>query len=367
MSDLSKEPSLPQTPPRALSAERGAKKVLLYDPIGAPTKGSHDEWCLSFLSASIGNLEGWSAEVLSELREPSADSSEFLLLASRSDGRAWPATVVKKDGFIDRLRAMSNWAALSRLGVYGRMPSPSRLIKSPAAKFDVAMKEQWASWWEQAWPSLPVFGTVLQTPRLIVGDENAWAFARPGDHIVAVRGVSPMGLASQLRSVLAARPDRWWDVQVCVGLAWAEAQAQKDGEEWAKDWNALCVAFWEMGEVLFSEGYSFSRGDAPEGMDEASMPNVREFLEPPFCAPDPSGGETFVHRGYARSLVVFAAKAYLPFVPLEEGSWQEPELPGATGARHLPRTGSGVQPKSRSWTPARPKAQRKKKKEPKKK
>jgi hypothetical protein len=232
--------------------------------------------------------------------------------------------------------------------IYGSIPSPSKLIRSPAIDWDVAQKEQWASWWDAVWPQLQTYGSILESPRLLVGDEAAWAYAQPGDLVVAARGISPMGLNQRLRSVLASREARFSRVDVCVGLSWAESQGVEASEYYTNAWNQLCQAFWEMGQTLTAEGYGTFLDGGNVGFG---------FLEPPCCAPGAEGSKlsAIEYRQYARGLVLQAAQAYMTFVPQEPGAWQEPELPNILSPRHIARTGAGVEVKSRTWTPTRAK------------
>lgn len=355
-----REPDLPVVPPKALQSERGARKVLVHDPIGAPSVGSHDEWHAKFVAESCSLLTGWAGEpALKEAPEPGPDATEALLLVARSDGKAWPAGTAKRQDFAEKLRRYAAWAQQGRLWLYGAVPSPSRVLRSPAVDWPVADKEQWASWWDQVWPQLPCYGSVLERPSLYVGDEACWAFAMPGDLVVAARGVSPMGLSERLRSVLASRSGGFANVNVCCGLSWAESQKEESAEYWQARWEELCRAFWSIGETLKSEGYGEESPDMADVYEGTSPPWRACFVEPPHCAPDDLKLAPFVHRDYARSLVCSAAKAYLPFRALEEGSWQEPELPNVVSPRHAAKTGCGVLPKSRSWTPARAKAGKK--------
>lgn len=358
MSITDREPDLPVSPPRAIASIRGAFKLLVHDPVGEPSKGSHDEWHAKFVAESAKLIPGWSGGLaLKETPEPTPDTTELLLLTARTDGKAWPALTGKRLDFLTKLQRLAAWAQQGRLLIYGSMPSPSKLIRSPAIDWDVAQKEQWASWWDAVWPQLQTYGSMLESPRLLVGDEAAWAYAQPGDLVVAARGISPMGLNQRLRSVLASREARFSRVDVCVGLSWAESQGVEAPEYYTNAWNQLCQAFWEMGQTLTAEGYGQDSPDMADIAEGVNPPFFHSFIEPPCCAPGAEGSKlsAIEYRQYARGLVLQAAQAYMPFVPQEPGAWQEPELPGLLSPRHIARTGAGVEVKSRTWTPTRAK------------
>jgi hypothetical protein len=358
MSITDREPDLPVSPPRAIASIRGAFKLLVHDPVGEPSKGSHDEWHAKFVAESAKLIPGWAgALALKETPEPTPDTTELLLLTTRTDGKAWPALTGKRLDFLTKLQRLAAWAQQGRLIIYGAMPSPAKLIRSPAIDWDVASKEQWASWWDAVWPQLQTYGSMLESPRLVVGDECAWAFAQPGDMVVAARGISPMGLNQRLRSVLASRESRFSRVDICVGLSWAESQTPQEPEYYTNAWNQLCQAYWEMSQLLNSEGYGQDSPDIADIAEGVNPPTHHSFIEPPHCAPDTQGSKLgpFSYRNYARGLVVQAAQAYMPLQPLPEGAWQEPELPGQLSPRHVAKTGAGVEPKSRMWSPSRAK------------
>jgi hypothetical protein len=356
MSITDREPDLPILPPRAIASIRGAFKLLVHDPVGEPSRGSHDEWHAKFVAESAKLIPGWAgALALKETPEPTPDTTELLLLTARTDGKAWPALTGKRPDFLTKLQRLAAWAQQGRLLIYGSMPGPSKLIRSQAIDWDVATKEQWASWWDIVWPQLQTYGSITENPRLIVGDECAWAFAQPGDMVVAARGISPMGLNQRLRSVLASRETRFSRVDICVGQSWAEAQKAEAPEYYANAWNQLCQAFWEMSQLLNSEGYGQDSANQADTLEQP--PTYYSFIEPPHCHPDSEGSKLgpLDYRQYARSLVVQAAQAYMPFQPLPEGAWQEPELPQLVSPRHVAKIGAGVEPKSRMWTSTRAK------------
>lgn len=340
MDDL-KEPKIITPPPGALQDLSRKGTVYVLDPLGPPSASGHDKWHFDFITESINQLDGWNAEPI-VIPPPVQECQEnsCLLLNSRTDGRHWLATTAKRDDFAIKINAYASWLQAGRLFTLGNIPSPSTLIRSPKVTWDLATKENWAVWFDAAWPYVNRIGSVCKIPNLLVGDEAVWAFANPLDLVVQGRGLSPMGLANQIRSILASRqgPEPGWlpfsTVSFCVGLAWAESQTENT--VWTEEWEKLCKAMSEIKQICWDEGYQIS------------------FVEPPHCRADLQTDITI--RSYARHLVIESAKAVgLEVFPLAEGAWQEPEVPGVLSPRHTPTKGVGPSVKSRFWTPKRSK------------
>jgi hypothetical protein len=259
---------------------------------------------------------------------------------------------------------IASWAISNRLFTLGTIPSPSKLIRSSAVEWDVSTKEQWGIWWDQVWSSVPSYGSVLENPRLLIGDETAWMFAEPGDCVVSARGLSPMGLEQKLRSILVSKtsqenPVPFSRVDIAVGSSWAESQISTVQEEYAAKWISLCQAFENMARILNSEGYGAPIPD-DESIASGEEPLPRySFMECPPCHPDIEPNSSislpFGWRNYAKELVNNAAINYMPITPLKTGAWQEPELPGVMSTRFVARTGSGVEPRFRTWSHLRKK------------
>lgn len=364
MSILDKEPNLPLLTPRSLSSMRGAFRVIVNDPIKAPSKYSHDAWYVNFIEESVRKIPGWNSEYIAETPEITGDQNEILLLVARSDGKSWPLSVGKSLDFERKITRLANWAMHGRLFTLGKIPSPSKLIRSSAVEWDVSMKEQWAVWWDQVWPNVVSFGSIISSPRLLIGDETAWMFAEPGDCVVSARGLTPSGLEQKLRSILISKisennPVAFSRVDIAVGTSWAESQDSTDQKVYEAKWGMLCEAFRNMAAILDSEGYG-----APVPDDEAiaageePLPRY-SFMECVPCHPDidPNAQISLPleWRNYAKSLVNAAALNYMPITPLKTGAWQEPEAPGVMSTRFIARTGAGVEPRFRTWSHLRKK------------
>jgi hypothetical protein len=106
MSIIEKEPNLPLLTPRSLSAMRGAFRVLVVDPVKAPSKYSHDGWYVNFIEDSIRNIPGWQSEYFSEIPEVTNNAHEILLLVGRSDGKSWPASTGRNSDLRGRTQGL---------------------------------------------------------------------------------------------------------------------------------------------------------------------------------------------------------------------------------------------------------------------
>lgn len=334
---MDKEPALQAIAGGSFERFGGAYKLLIHDPVGRPSREAHDEWHALFVGESAKQkLTAWDYEAKFDGIPPqSVDPSEILCLVARGDGRSWPNKLGKSEGFAHYLQTLAQWIGSGRIVCYGNIPSPSRLIRSQAVEWDVAAKEQWASWFDYAWPNVRTVGTVLEVPELLIGDESAFDFALPGDHVIGLRGLSPFGLPTVLQDALASRA--FSSVRICIGKAWAESiRMDSTHSSIGEHYQQLFTAIARCKEITDAAGISLryvqpSCVVAKSEFDALAAPEL---------------------RAYALYLVQHAATAVTgEIIALPAAAWQDLEVPGYTAVRYSARTGTGIESKFRTWSP----------------